>query len=109
MATNEGFTVHDGNPNDRAGGGGCLATGGQPSEECAGKWINFFRTQTEYHASPFATICEHHLARVTETYQDDDVQHETDVLPLRKLQPVRREDTPLTQAEFSGTPGYVEV
>jgi hypothetical protein len=83
MPTNEGYTVHDGNPNDRIGGGGCLATGGKPHEDCAGKWINFFNTQTEYHASPYAAICEYHLARVVEGYDEDDVQHEVDVLALR--------------------------
>lgn len=100
---NEGFTVHEHNPNDRFGGGACLVSGGKASEDCAGKWINFPTVSTEYHASPFATICEKHLAMVVAKYKDDEVQTDGDPLPLRKAVPITREDTGLP--DFVGVAG----
>jgi hypothetical protein len=105
MALNEGFTVHSGNPNSKHGGQGCLVSGGRPHEDCAGRWINFPTVQTEYAQSPFATICEYHLHRVLETYDDDDVLIETDAPELRPYSPVLREDTGMPAMGFAGVPG----
>lgn len=106
MPTNEGFTVHDGNPNAKIGGQACLATGGLPHEDCDGRWINFFNVQTEYAQSPYAAICEYHLGRVVETYEGDDIQAEVDA--VRRYSPITREDTGLPAAQFAGTPGDPE-
>lgn len=95
---NEGYVVHEHNPNDRIGGGGCLITGGRAGEDCGGKWIHFPRTSTEFHASPYAVICEKHLHEVVAGYASDEVQTEGDPLPLRKAVPVTREDVEQTAA-----------
>lgn len=87
MPTNEGFIVQDGNANDAFGGGGCLAVGPLANTECAGRYINFFRVQTEDHASPYAVICEKHLHDVLASYEDDEVQPVTDALPMRPATP----------------------
>jgi hypothetical protein len=108
MALNEGFTVHEHNPNDRIGGGGCLITGGHAGEDCEGPWIQFPRTSTEFHASPYAVICAKHLHRVQRLLPAEEVQTEGDPLPLRKAVPVTREDTGLR--DFEGVAGIrVEV
>ena len=86
------YTVHESNPNDTVGGGGCLASGARPSEDCKGRWIHFFRVSTEFDASPYAVICEKHLAEVIEGYQFEDVQPAGDVLPIRETQRVLAED-----------------
>lgn len=88
MPTNEGFTVHAHNPNDKFGGGGCLAIGAKANEDCHGPWINLFRVQTEDHASPYAVICAYHLARITDEYHEDEVLTEGDPLPMRPATPV---------------------
>jgi len=83
--------VHETNPNDAIGGGGCLATGGRPGEDCKGKWINFHRVQTEEMASPYAVICEHHLEQLIAELPDIEVQAAGDVLPLRAQRTLRPE------------------
>lgn len=103
MSVQDGYTVHEHNPNDRFGGGGCLLSGAHASEDCEGRWVHFFRTTTEFHASPYAVICEKHLAQVSREYAEDEVQTEGDPLPLRKAVPVTREDTGLKP--FEGVAG----
>jgi hypothetical protein len=100
MATNEGFVVHDGNPNDQFGGGGCLAVGPLASTDCAGHYINFFRVQTEDHASPYAVICEKHLKDVLAHYGEDEPQPVADSLPMRPATPAHS-DLP----QFAGVAG----
>lgn len=97
------YFKHRHNPNDRTGGGGCLATGGVPSEDCKGPWVNFHRVQTEYHASPYAVICRYHLNELNRTIADEEVQTEGDPLPLRQATPITREDTGMP--DFAGVAG----
>jgi hypothetical protein len=85
------------NPNDTHGGGGCLATGGALGEDCHGPWTTFPRVQTEYHQSPYATICQYHLDRLNADLEDEDeaeIDTQGDPLPLRKLVPITA-DAPL--------------
>jgi hypothetical protein len=100
MPTTDGIALHEHNPNDKFGGGGCLVSGGHANSDCEGRWINFWRTTTEFHQSPFAVICEKHLAEVLETYPGLEAQTEGDPLPLRKLIPATT-DIP----QFAGVAG----
>lgn len=86
------YFVHDSNPNDGIGGGGCLASGGQVSTECEGPWINFHRVSTEFHASPYACICAKHLREAADGFEYEEVLSGGDVLPLRETKA-----TPVTQ------------
>jgi hypothetical protein len=63
------YMVHATNPNDKTGGGGCLATGGRKGEDCAGPWIEFHRVSTEFDASPYSVICAKHLAQVSRQFK----------------------------------------
>lgn len=103
MTTTDGFSVHLHNPNDRTGAGGCLVSGGHANEDCRGPWIHFWRTSTEFHASPYAVICAKHFAEVAESWEDCEVQTDGDPLPLRKAEPVTREETGLPI--FAGVAG----
>jgi hypothetical protein len=77
------FQVHETNPNDTIGGGGCLATGGNAGEDCSGRWVNFFRVSTEFDASPYAVICEYHLAETVAQLAFEESQAPGDILPQR--------------------------
>jgi hypothetical protein len=77
----EWFSVHDVNPNDTVGGGGCMATGGRMGEDCKGPWINFFRVSTEFDASPHSVICAKHLAQVSRSYRKEELMAGGDELP----------------------------
>lgn len=99
MPTNQGITVHEHNPNDSLGGGGCICSGRLASEECRGPWYNFFRTQTEFHQSPYAVICEYHREALNRAAAEDEVLTGGDPLPLRPASPVLREDTGMPAAE----------
>lgn len=97
------YFKHEHNPNDRIGGGGCLATGGIAGEDCRGPWVNFHRVQTEYHASPYATICSYHLALLNDSIRDEELQTDGDPLPLRPATPITAEDVDLEP--FAGVAG----
>lgn len=77
------FFVHQKNPNDSIGGGGCLATGRAAGEDCDGRWINFFRVSTEFDASPHSVICEKHLREVLDKLEYEEELTDGDVLPIR--------------------------
>lgn len=98
------YFVHDTNPNDAIGGGGCLASGARASEDCSGKWIQFHRVSTEHDASPYAVICEHHLAEVANGYEFEDVLSGGDRLPVRDQ---RREPIEADLAPVEPTPHVV--
>jgi hypothetical protein len=95
------FTVHETNPNDTIGGGGCLCAGGAISEDCEGPFINFFRVSTEFDASPYAVICAKHLRHVAETFEFEERLEGGDVHPLRET---KREPNDLAPA-IAAAPG----
>jgi hypothetical protein len=78
------YFVHRVNPNDTVGGGGCLAAGRTASEDCGGRWVNFFRASTEFNESPHSVICEKHLHELVDTIEDQDELVDGDALPLRE-------------------------
>lgn len=77
------YVVHETNPNDKIGGGGCVATGAHAGEDCSGPWIEFPRVSTEHDASPYTVICESHLKEVAKGYRKAEQQPAGDALPLR--------------------------
>ena len=68
----DGIRVHPENPNNKAGGHGCLVVGNTHSLECRGPFIQFYRVSTEHDNSPYAVICAHHLAQVSRAYKRQD-------------------------------------
>lgn len=85
------YFVHETNPNDKIGGGGCVATGAAAGEDCEGPWIHFHRVSSEHDASPFTVICSKHLAEVAEDYPYKERLPAEDALPLRAR---KRESVP---------------
>jgi hypothetical protein len=79
------YVVHETNPNDKIGGGGCVATGAHAGEDCEGPWIEFPRVSTEHDASPYTVICSYHLKAVTKGYRKVEQIAPGDVLPLRDV------------------------
>ncbi len=79
------FVVHETNPNDKIGGGGCVATGAHAGEDCRGPWIEFPRVSTEHDASPYTVICEYHLDAVKKAYKRVEKFPAGDALPLRDV------------------------
>lgn len=77
------YVVHQTNPNDKIGGGGCVATGARAGEDCRGPWIEFPRVSTEHDASPYTVICEAHLVEVVQGYRKAEQIAAGDELPLR--------------------------
>lgn len=75
------YSVHEKNPNDTVGGGGCVATGARKGEDCRGPWVNFFRTSTEFDASPHNVICIGHLHELVNTVSEQEIQPDGDELP----------------------------
>lgn len=65
----DGIQVYPDNPNNKAGGFGCLVVGNVHSLECKGPWIQFYRVSTEHDQSPYAVICAHHLAQVSRAFK----------------------------------------
>jgi len=82
------FFLHESNPNDEIGGGGCLASGRVASEDCSGRWIHFHRVSTEFNESPYAVICERHYHEVLDQIEEQEPLPAGDVLPLRETKRV---------------------
>ena len=65
----DGIKVYPQNPNNKAGGHGCLLVGNIQSLDCKGPYVQFYRVSTEHDNSPYAVICAHHLAQVSRAFK----------------------------------------
>lgn len=69
----ENFHLSDTNPNDTAGGRGCIAHGDQHGDDCEGPYIIFYAVATDNLLSPHVVLCAHHFGQVSKLMASEDV------------------------------------
>lgn len=70
----DGIKVYPENPNNKAGGSGCLVVGNIHSLDCQGPYVQFYRVSTEHDTSPYAVICAKHLAMVSRAFKKQELE-----------------------------------